>query len=144
MRSIATLGPPPREAEASKPPDPKEIAAADPRKAPERKATKMAAAATSDAVPKPVPNQSACSSAASRSERIVCANGNLSSLDRQLSLLYRQSWNQADEKKKAALVGTRQRFNDRRDACGSSNCMTTAYVTRLREISDIMAGKGQQ
>jgi uncharacterized protein len=61
-----------------------------------------------------------------------------------LALLYRQSWKEADEKKRAALIGTRQRFNDRRDACGSSNCMTTAYVTRLREISEIMAGKSQQ
>lgn len=70
-------------------------------------------------------------------------NGDLSSLDRQLALLYRQSWREAEEKKRAALLGNRQGFNDRRDACGSFNCLTTAYVSRLREISDIMAGKGQ-
>jgi len=80
----------------------------------------------------------------SRAEQIVCANTNLSSLDRQLSLLYRQSWNQADEKKRAALLGTRQRFNDRRQACASPNCMTTAYLSRLKEISDIMAGRKLQ
>ena len=74
----------------------------------------------------------------------MCASANLSSLDRQLTLLYRQSWKQADDQKRAALIGTRQRFNDRREACGTSNCMTTTYVSRLREISDIMAGKGQQ
>jgi len=61
-----------------------------------------------------------------------------------LTLLYRQSWKQADEEKRAALLGTRQRFNDRRESRGTSNCMTTAYVSRLREISDIMAGKAQQ
>jgi uncharacterized protein len=84
---------------------------------------------------------SACSG--SRAEQIVCSSTNLSSLDRQLSLLYRQSWNQADDKRRAALLGTRQRFNDRREACGSSNCMTTAYLSRLKEISDIMAGRKQ-
>jgi uncharacterized protein len=91
----------------------------------------------------PVPAAaSVCSG--SRAEQIVCANTNLSSLDRQLSLLYRQSWNQAVEKKRAALLGTRQRFNDRRQACGSPNCMTTAYLSRLKEISDIMAGRKLQ
>jgi uncharacterized protein len=66
------------------------------------------------------------------SQKMICADENLSSLERQLALLYRQSWKQADEKEKATLVGTRQRFTDRSKACGSSNCMTTAYVSRLR------------
>jgi len=146
VRSIATLGPPPRDPGATSPLTTKEVAAVELRKAPTRKAATLAAATASIAASKPSPDQakSACADAASRSERIVCANGNLASLDRQLALLYRQSWKEADEKKRAALIGTRQRFNDRRDACGSSNCMTTAYVTRLREISEIMAGKSQQ
>ena len=145
VRSIATLGPPPREPAIS-PLASKEIAAVEQPKTPGGKATKVAAATASDAVPKPLQDEakSPCADAVSRSERIVCANGNLSSLDRQLALLYRQSWKEADDRKRAALIGTRQRFNDRRDACGSSNCMTTAYLTRLREISEIMAGKGQQ
>jgi len=146
VRSIATLGPPPRDPGATSPLTTKEVAAVELRKAPTRKAATLAAATASIAASKPSPDQakSACADPASRSERIVCANGNLASLDRQLALLYRQSWKEADEKKRAALIGTRQRFNDRRDACGSSNCMTTAYVTRLREISEIMAGKSQQ
>ena len=146
VRSIATLGPPPREPETISAPATKEIAAVEPSKSPGRKVAKVAATTTANAAPKPALDQSksACTGAGSRSERIVCADGNLSSLDRQLALLYRQSWKEADERKRAALVGTRQRFNDRRDACGSSNCMTTAYVTRLREISEIMAGKGQR
>jgi len=145
VRSIASLGPPPREPEAISPLATKEIAAIELPKTRSGKAAKVAAATASNAVPKPSLEQakSPCAGAASRSERMVCANGNLSSLDRQLALLYRQSWREADEKKRAALIGTRQRFNDRRDACGSSNCMMTAYVTRLREISEIMAGKGQ-
>jgi uncharacterized protein len=81
---------------------------------------------------------------ANRAEQMICASGNLSSLDRQLALLYRQSWDQADEKKRAALLGSRQRFNDRREACSSPNCMTTEYLSRLKEISDIMAGRAQR
>lgn len=73
----------------------------------------------------------------------MCGDRNLASLDRQLKILYRQSYSEADESKRAALVGTRQRFNDRRDTCETSNCLTTAYVLRLKEISDIMAGRVQ-
>jgi curved DNA-binding protein CbpA len=144
VRSLATLGPPGPVALA----DAKEIATAEPQKSADGKAVKptvMAAKAVTVAPKRlPVEAEGGCADAASQSDRLVCADGNLSTLDRQLALLYRQSWKQADAKKRAALIGTRQRFNDRRAACGSSNCMTTAYVTRLREISDIMAGKDQQ
>ena len=91
------------------------------------------AAATTSADP--------CSGISGRSDRMLCQNGNLASLDRQLSSFYRQSWDRADERKRALLVETRQSFNDRRDACASAGCMTTAYVARLREIGDIMAGR---
>ncbi len=145
VRSLATLGPQPREPEPVVVADTKEIAS---RKSPAGKAAKptvMAAKAATFPSKRSLNDaDEGCADVASRSDRLVCTDGNLSTLDRQLALLYRQSWKQADEKKRAALVGTRQRFNDRRAACGSSNCMTTAYVSRLREISDIMAGKGQQ
>ena len=78
------------------------------------------------------------------SERIICANTNLTSLDRQLSLLYRQSWNQADEKKRAAFSGLGSISTTAAMPARSSNCMTTAYVSRLKEISDIMAGRKPQ
>jgi len=150
VRTLATLGPAPREPDQDKPIEPAQVASATTRKAPvlvakaKRSMPAVAAVRASRTAAKsaPVPAASACSG--SRAEQIVCGNTNLSSLDRQLSLLYRQSWNQADEKKRAALLGTRQRFNDRRGACGSPNCMTTAYLSRLKEISDIMAGRKLQ
>jgi curved DNA-binding protein CbpA/uncharacterized protein YecT (DUF1311 family) len=150
VRTLATLGPAPREPEQDKPIEPAQVASATTRKAPvvvaKAKRPTLAVAAVraprTAAKSAPVPAASACSG--SRAEQIVCGNTNLSSLDRQLSLLYRQSWNQADEKKRAALLGTRQRFNDRRGACESPNCMTTAYLSRLKEISDIMAGRKLQ
>lgn len=92
----------------------------------------------------PTPKQASsdpCSAIGSRSDRMLCQNGNLASLDRQLSSFYRQSWDRADERTRALLVESRQSFNDRRAACASQSCMTTTYVARLREISDIMAGR---
>ena len=142
VRSLATLGPEPQEPALQEAKETKQIAEvvkspAKPPKPPalpkiERRPDRQAVVTSS------------CNGAASRSEKMICADQNLSSLDRQLALLYRQSWKQADEGKKASLLGTRQRFNDRREACASPNCLTTAYVSRLREISDIMAGKLQQ
>jgi uncharacterized protein len=74
---------------------------------------------------------------------MICENANLASLDRQLSNFYRQSWDRADEGKRGLLLGTRQQFNARRDACAFPDCLTTAYVARLREIGDIMAGRAE-
>ena len=149
VRTLATLAPAPRETDQDKSIEPVQVATAPVRKAPVvvAQAKRPSPAATErvqrreSKAPAVPASASACSG--SRADQIVCANTNLSSLDRQLSLLYRQSWNQADEKRRAALLGTRQRFNDRRDACVSPNCMTTAYLSRLKEISDIMAGRKQ-
>jgi curved DNA-binding protein CbpA len=72
-------------------------------------------------------------------DRAICNSTNLSALDRQHGLLYAQSLAKADEARRAALLGSRERFQAKRDACRSENCLTTAYIARLREISDIMA-----
>ena len=143
VRTLATLGPAPREPDEGKRVEPAQIAAVV-RKPPEPVA-KAAARKASAAKPVQVAQApTGCARLANRADQMICVSGNLSSLDRQLALLYRQSWDQADEKKRAALLGSRQRFNDRREACGSPNCMTTAYLARLKEISDIMAGRAQR
>ena len=77
-------------------------------------------------------------------ERAICRNGNLTALDRQYGLLYAQSLAKADETKRAALVGSRERFQQKRSACRSENCLTDTYIARLREVSDIMARGAQQ
>lgn len=137
VRTLASVGPAPKEPEQDKPIEPAQVAAVV-RKA--REPVARAERRIPDAQhAKAAQATSACGG--SKADQMICASGNLSSLDRQLTLLYRQSWNQADEKKRAALLGSRQRFNDRRAACGSPNCMTTAYLSRLKEISDIMAGR---
>jgi hypothetical protein len=77
-------------------------------------------------------------------DRTICSSSNLAALDRQHGMLYAQSWARADETKRAALLGSRGRFQQKRDACRSESCLTSAYVARLREISDIMARSVQQ
>ena len=71
----------------------------------------------------------------------MCKSSDLSRLDRHLGVLYGQSWGQADAARRARLLGTRDRFIARREACKSDSCISDAYVRRMREISDIMAKK---
>lgn len=77
-------------------------------------------------------------------DQAICKSANLTALDRQQGLLYAQSMDKADEKKRAALLGSRERFRQKRSACRSENCLTTTYIARLREISEIMARGSQQ
>jgi curved DNA-binding protein CbpA len=82
-----------------------------------------------------------CSVASAAAEKTICASGNLAALDRQAALLYSQSWGQANEAKRSALLQTRAQFVDRRNKCGSEACLTSAYLARMREMADIMAGR---
>ena len=77
-------------------------------------------------------------------DRAICNSANLTALDRQQGLLYAQSLAKADEAKRSAILGSRERFQQKRNACRSENCLTTTYIARLREISDIMARGSQQ
>jgi hypothetical protein len=63
---------------------------------------------------------------------------NLANLDRLQALHYNQSLGRADEKKRALLISTRDRFVARRDACRSVSCTRDTYLARMREVSDIM------
>ena len=76
-------------------------------------------------------------------DRAICRSANLTALDRQYGLLYAQSLAKADETRRAALQGSRERFQQRRNACRSENCLTNTYIARLREVSDIMARSAQ-
>ncbi len=99
------------------------------------KASKPAAAA---ATAKP---SYSCQIAKGRGETAVCKSSDLSRLDRHLGVLYGQSWGQADAARRAKLLGTRDRFIARREACKSDSCISEAYIRRMREVSDIMAKK---
>lgn len=80
-----------------------------------------------------------CRYAKGRGETAVCNNANLARLDRHLAMLYGQTWGQGDAAKRKQLLGTRDGFLARRDACRSDGCIRNAYLERMREVGDIMA-----
>ncbi len=84
-----------------------------------------------------------CRNARTRGEIAVCSSPNLAALDRQLAALYTQSVATADGQRRSLLSQTRSRFLSFRDACRSDRCVADAYRGRMREISDIMAGRWQ-
>ena len=107
---------------------------------PAARAVELAKAVKPATAPLSKPSYS-CQIAKGHGETAVCKSSDLSRLDRHLGVLYGQSWGQADADRRAKLLGTRDRFIARRDACRSDSCISDAYVGRLREISDIMAKK---
>jgi hypothetical protein len=151
VRSLAAAGPAPARDVATGLPEPDRVAAlvnstpavvrpapveAAKPKALERKPVRSEPA-TAAAAP-------ACRALTGWADRAVCDNRNLTGLDRQLALLYGQSLDRADSARRTALASTRERFVGRRNACRSEACLTSAYVARLREVSDIMARRTQQ
>jgi uncharacterized protein YecT (DUF1311 family) len=82
-----------------------------------------------------------CSAARTRSERMVCGNSGLAASDRAMSSLYFSALASADDRQKAALRTTRNRFLAYRERCGSEACIADAYQGRMMEIRDIMAGR---
>ncbi len=84
-----------------------------------------------------------CANARTRGERAVCGDGGLASLDRQMAAQFSSARAQASPSERALLDRTRGRFLAYRDGCRSDDCIADAYRGRMREISDIMAGRWQ-
>jgi hypothetical protein len=164
VRSLATAAPPPREQISDDDLKPEEIASVKPLppqvvrpgELPETKgklvevvSTKRHSAAAPVETAKTAATAQAdlssphCRALTGWADKAVCNNSNLAGLDRQLALLYRQSWAEADAAKRTSLSSTRDQFIDRRNACRSDPCLTSAYVSRLREVSDIMRRRSQ-
>jgi hypothetical protein len=81
-----------------------------------------------------------CRYARTRSERMVCANDRLASLDRRMSSLYYSALSETDGAGRAQLRRTRDRFLAYRDGCSSEACVADAYQGRMDEIRDIASG----
>lgn len=107
-------------------------------------APRPAAARSSTPAQAPSPARASfdCRFASGPGEKAVCGDSNLAFLDGRMAVLYGQSWGQADEARRAMLLETRAGFVERRDRCGSESCIADAYLKRMREISDIMGGRG--
>jgi uncharacterized protein YecT (DUF1311 family) len=98
--------------------------------------------------PAPAPPSAAqpsfsCSAARTRGERAVCADPGLAALDRQMASQYQRAITGSSPDRQALLRQTRDRFLAFRDSCGSDACIADAYRGRMREISDIVAGRWQ-
>jgi hypothetical protein len=106
-------------------------------------------AAPPQAPPAPEPSVSSarpsfnCANARSRGEIAVCRNSGLANLDRQMASQFFRARSEASPSQRALLDRTRGRFISYRDGCRSDDCIADAYRGRMREISDIMAGRWQ-
>lgn len=81
-----------------------------------------------------------CRNARMRSERMVCANDRLASLDREMSSLFYSVMSDADGAIRAELRRSRDRFLAWRDRCSNETCVAEAYRDRIAEIKDIAGG----
>jgi hypothetical protein len=84
-----------------------------------------------------------CSNARTRGEQAVCADPGLAALDRQMASQYGRAISSSPPDRQALLRQTRDRFLAFRDRCPDSACIAEAYRGRMREISDILAGRWQ-
>lgn len=84
-----------------------------------------------------------CANARTRGERAVCSDPGLAALDRQMASQYQRAVGSAPPDQQALLRRTRDRFLAFRDSCGNDACIADAYRGRMREISDIAAGRWQ-
>ena len=82
-----------------------------------------------------------CRNARTRGEIAVCSDSGLAALDRQMASQYVRSVSAASPEQRALLSRTRGEFLRHRDSCPSDACIAQTYRGRMREISDIMAGR---
>ncbi len=81
-----------------------------------------------------------CSRARSRAELSVCSNQGLAALDRNMAAQLGEAMQEANPQQRVLLESTRGRFAAYVDRCPNRSCIASAYVGRMREIRDIMAG----
>ena len=99
--------------------------------------------------PQPGPGSAAaspsfdCSRARTSGERAICGDPGLAALDRQMASQYQRTMSTTPPEAQALLRRTRDRFLAYRDRCPDSACIAGAYQDRMREISDIAAGRWQ-
>ena len=85
-----------------------------------------------------------CNRAFTSSERAVCANPGLASLDRTMAARYVDALRNADPAAAQLLRRTRDPFFGYRERCGSdASCIDRVYRGRIREIDDILSGRWQ-
>ncbi len=71
----------------------------------------------------------------------MCNDPGLASLDRQMAAQFNSALSRANASERALLLRTRSDFLRYRDNCPSNACIAQTYRGRMREISDILAGR---
>ncbi|MGI8706247.1 MAG: lysozyme inhibitor LprI family protein [Sphingomicrobium sp.] len=82
-----------------------------------------------------------CNRARTRGEIAVCGDPGLAALDRQMAAQFNAALGRSDSGQRRLLNRTRGRFLSFRDRCATNQCIAETYRSRMREISDIMAGR---
>ena len=82
-----------------------------------------------------------CRYARTRGEVAVCKDPGLAGLDRQMAASFSSAMARGTPAQRELLQQTRLRFLTYRDSCRSKSCVAASYRSRLKEISDIMAGR---
>ena len=97
--------------------------------------------------PEPDPEPSAagpsfdCDAAGTETEIAICNSAGLAALDRQMAAQFSRALAAADPAQRRLLQTTRNRFLRFREGCRSDECIADTYRGRMREITDIMAGR---
>ena len=81
-----------------------------------------------------------CRFAKSPSEQMVCSDGRLAALDRQMASHYFAALSNGDQWTRTTLRRSRDRFLADRERCSSADCIAGAYEARIEEIRDIAEG----
>src|SRR4030042_5198380 len=74
-----------------------------------------------------------CGKAASKIEKLICSDDELSKLDESLNEVYLRALNRADIKEQA-IESQRQWLKYERDVCQDAECIKKAYETRIKEL----------
>ncbi|TFI59263.1 hypothetical protein E2493_05320 [Sphingomonas parva] len=82
-----------------------------------------------------------CRYGRSNSERMVCGSPALAAKDRQMASIYYAAMARVDPAARAHLRRSRDWFLQRRERCGSEECVAAAYNARIAEIRSIAEGR---
>lgn len=81
-----------------------------------------------------------CRYARTSTERMICASPRLAARDREMASLWYALMARADPATRSHLRRSRDAFLERRERCGSENCVGAAYASRMAELRRIAQG----
>jgi hypothetical protein len=81
-----------------------------------------------------------CRYAHTGTEKLICRSPRLAARDREMASLWYALMARADPGTRAHLRRTRDAFLDRREECGSENCVDSVYASRMAELRRIAQG----